>query len=101
MKYFSNVVTLQYDQTRCTGCRRCTEVCPQAVFVMQGKKAILVDRDACIECGACQRNCAFGAIAVEAGAGCAAALIDGIVRYGNADKGSCDCGGPSAGCCGN
>jgi NAD-dependent dihydropyrimidine dehydrogenase PreA subunit len=100
MKYLRDVVTLEYDQSRCTGCRRCTEVCPQSVFVMQDKRAVVTDRDACIECGACQRNCAFGAISVDAGVGCAAALINGILKYGNADKGTCDCGSGEGSCCG-
>jgi ferredoxin len=29
----------------------------------------------CMECGACQRNCPAGAISVDAGVGCASAMI--------------------------
>lgn len=78
MKYLKNVVTLQYDSTKCTGCGRCLEVCPHRVFQPDGKKVKILDHDACMECGACARNCAFDAIEVEQGVGCAAAVIIGF-----------------------
>jgi len=78
MTYLKNVVTLEYDITKCTGCGRCLEVCPHRVFRSEGKKVVLADRDACMECGACARNCAFDAIQVEQGVGCAAAVIIGF-----------------------
>lgn len=78
MKYLKNVVTLQYDAAKCTGCGRCLEVCPHRVFQPDGKKVKIADRDACMECGACKRNCAFDAIKVEQGVGCAAAVIIGF-----------------------
>jgi Pyruvate/2-oxoacid:ferredoxin oxidoreductase delta subunit len=75
LRYLAGVASLEYDRSKCTGCQLCTMVCPHAVFVMEGDRASLVDRDACMECGACARNCAFGAISVDAGVGCAAAII--------------------------
>ncbi|MBD3240228.1 MAG: 4Fe-4S dicluster domain-containing protein [Chitinivibrionales bacterium] len=98
MKYLANVTTLNYDRAKCTGCRRCTEVCPHGVFEMRDGVAAVTDRDRCIECGACAANCAFGAITVDAGVGCAAAMINGILRFGDPDKGSCDCA-DADGCC--
>ncbi|MEK6794278.1 MAG: mercury methylation ferredoxin HgcB [Spirochaetota bacterium] len=95
MKYLSNVATLALDASRCNGCRMCVTVCPHAVFAMQKKKSIIVDKDACMECGACARNCARGAITVRAGVGCAAAVINGIVRK---SEPTCDCG--EGDCCG-
>lgn len=97
MQYLADVVTLSYDETRCVGCRRCTEVCPHGVFIMQDGRAAVTDRNRCIECGACQANCPHGAISVDAGVGCASAMISGIIRYGDPDKGTCGCG--SDGCC--
>ncbi|MDP2690618.1 MAG: mercury methylation ferredoxin HgcB, partial [Deltaproteobacteria bacterium] len=79
MKYLAGVSSLEYSADKCSGCGRCVEVCPRAVFVMLGKKAAVVDRDACMECGACQRNCAYGAIKVDAGVGCARAIINGMM----------------------
>jgi ferredoxin len=97
MKYLTNVTTLQYFEEKCTGCARCVEVCPRGVFMMQDKRAAVTDRDLCMECGACARNCEFGAITVNAGVGCAAAIINSMVSGGPP---SCDCSGGAASCCG-
>ncbi len=67
--------TLEYDADRCTGCKMCVIVCPRRIFQMEGKKAKVIDKSKCIECGACMKNCAFGAIKVDAGPGCAAAVL--------------------------
>lgn len=90
MKYLSNVATLQLTPEKCTGCTLCTLVCPHAVFVMQGGKAQITDKDRCMECGACAKNCAFDAITVDAGVGCASAIIYGWLT---GSEPSCDCGG--------
>jgi NAD-dependent dihydropyrimidine dehydrogenase PreA subunit len=97
MKYLANVTTLQYSRDKCTGCGRCAEVCPQRVFEMRDKRAAITDKDRCMECGACALNCEFGAISVNAGVGCAAALINSMVTGGPP---SCGCGDTAAGCCG-
>ena len=78
MKYLKNVVTLQHDSKKCTGCLKCLEVCPHQVFKPLNGKVTIADRDSCMECGACQRNCPFGAIRVEEGVGCAVAIIKGF-----------------------
>jgi len=75
LQYLKNVVTLRYDPDKCTGCKMCAVVCPHAVFVMDGSRAKLTDRDRCMECGACMRNCAFEAITVRPGVGCAYAIL--------------------------
>ncbi len=92
MKYLKDVVTLNLDSSRCTGCGRCMEVCPHNVFSLLAGKATIADRDACMECGACSRNCAFEAINVTAGVGCAAGIIRGTLKGGSAeccDSGNC------------
>ncbi len=71
--YLTN--TLAYDPALCNGCAECVAVCPHAVFEMNGRKAVLVRPTACMECGACQKNCLLGAIRVESGVGCASAMI--------------------------
>jgi ferredoxin len=99
MKYLSGVSTLEYFSDKCTGCGRCVEVCPHAVFVKaEGEKKVRVtDSDLCMECGACKQNCAFGAIEVDYGVGCAAAIINSLIYGGEP---SCDCdGGSSSSCC--
>lgn len=85
--YLNNVVTLKLAAEKCTGCGMCLEVCPQAVFRMNGRHVEFRDRDACIECGACSRNCPFGAVTVDAGVGCAAAMIN--VLLGRTDQPCC------------
>ena len=97
MKYLENVTTLQFFPDKCTGCGRCVEVCPQGVFAMSDNRADLIDRDGCMECGACAKNCEFDAITVSTGVGCAAAIINSLI-YGGAP--SCDCSGTGNSCCG-
>jgi len=92
--YLKNVVTLALDKQKCTGCGMCVEVCPHRVLQMDGRKARIGDRDACMECGACRRNCPTGAVFVEAGVGCAAAVMSSLL--GKQDE--CCCG--PGGCCG-
>ncbi|MCX5863341.1 MAG: mercury methylation ferredoxin HgcB [Deltaproteobacteria bacterium] len=86
--YLKDVVTLELDEDKCTGCGLCLEVCPQAVFIRQNGKALIKTRDACMECGACARNCPSVAIAVRAGVGCAAAVINSALGRQNS---SCCC----------
>jgi len=96
MKYLSDVSTLELDQGKCTGCGRCVEVCPHGVFVMRDKKAMIVDHDLCMECGACAMNCEFDALKVNAGVGCASAIIKSMIKGGEP---SCDCSGDDHGAC--
>lgn len=101
MKYLAGVTTLEYDVEKCTGCGRCVEVCPHGVFVMEEKRARITDRDRCMECGACSLNCEYGAISVDSGVGCAAAIITGMITGGEPVCG-CDGGGEggsSSSCC--
>lgn len=95
MRYLSDVVTLEYDSSKCAGCGACAEVCPHGVFAFSDRLAKVVDRDACIECGACAKNCPTGAIAVTAGVGCAAGIIKGWLTGGPP---TCDCSG-GGNCC--
>jgi ferredoxin len=74
--YIRDVVTLELDTAHCDGCGMCIMVCPHEVFALREKRAVITDRDACMECGACAVNCPTGAISVQAGVGCAAAVIN-------------------------
>ena len=94
MRYLRNVVTLELDLIRCNGCRMCLQVCPHAVFRIENRKAMIQDRDACMECGACAKNCEAGALSVRAGVGCAAAVINGKLR---GTEPSCGCSATACG----
>lgn len=95
LRYLPDVTTLALDDARCSGCTICTLVCPHAVFIMQNKKAVIIDRNACMECGACARNCPDEALTVRAGVGCAYALLVGAIRGTAPTR---DCSSDSA-CC--
>ena len=94
MRYLEEVVTLSFDPARCQGCGFCVDVCPHRVFALKHKRARLIDRGACMECGACALNCEHGAIEVRSGVGCAAAVISGAAK---GTQPTCDCSGSS--CC--
>jgi NAD-dependent dihydropyrimidine dehydrogenase PreA subunit len=79
LRYLKNVTTLYLDEGKCAGCGMCVDVCPHGVLEPWEKKVRIRDKDACMECGACALNCSFGAITVEAGVGCAYAIIKGAL----------------------
>jgi len=88
LKYLKDVTTLKLTAERCTGCRKCMEVCPHGVFDIVHEKARVAQRDLCIECGACALNCPANALEVNAGTGCAAAIIMGWLT---GKEPACDC----------
>ena len=86
--YIKDVVTLELDQEKCTGCGMCLLVCPHAVLSLTNGRAKIENRDACMECGACAQNCPSDAVTVNAGVGCATAIINAALgREGD----SCCC----------
>ena len=95
LRYLEGVATLRLEAAKCTGCGMCATVCPHRVFAVTEAKARILDRDRCMECGACARNCPVEAVTVQAGVGCASAIIHGWLT---GSEPSCDCGGGSS-CC--
>lgn len=93
-RYLKNVTTLSLTAEKCIGCGKCTEVCPHGVFDLDDGKAHIDDKDLCMECGACALNCPVSAIEVNAGVGCASAIIKSWITGGEP---SCDCSGGK--CC--
>lgn len=98
MIYLKNVVSLEYNKDKCTGCGRCVEVCPHGVYAMENKRARIVERDSCMECGACALNCEFHAITVDSGVGCSAAIIRGMLT-GSEPACGFDTAGNNSSCC--
>ena len=87
-RYLKNVVTLGFNVNRCVGCKMCLDVCPHRVFAADEGKVKIVQKDSCMECGACALNCPTGAITVDPGVGCAIAIIRGWLTGSEPD---CDC----------
>jgi NAD-dependent dihydropyrimidine dehydrogenase PreA subunit len=102
LRYLESAVTLAFDAEKCTGCRTCTLVCPHGVWAMDGARAVLADKGACMECGACALNCSAGAISVDPGVGCASAIITGWLTGSEPTCGCSDAPGSATGtsCCG-
>lgn len=71
--YLTN--TLKFNRELCNNCKICITVCPHAVFERSDGVVNLARSRDCMECGACQLNCPTGAITVDSGVGCAAAMI--------------------------
>lgn len=93
-RYLKNVATLELNEGKCNGCGVCLDVCPHAVLAPSNKKIEIRDKNACMECGACAMNCPFGALTVQSGVGCAAALIRGALTGKEAY-----CGCEDSSCC--
>lgn len=49
------------DETVCTGCGRCTEVCPPGALYLKEEK-VCIAGDLCEECGFCAPECPVEAI---------------------------------------
>ncbi len=80
MNYLEGVSTLKFDVSKCIGCNKCIEVCPREVLVVDFNKIRIIELDNCIECGACQMNCPTEALEVNAGVGCALAIMSRYFR---------------------
>jgi len=87
--------TLRFDPKLCNNCGMCIEVCPHGVFAKNGRTVEMVRAEACMECGACQLNCPAGAIGVESGVGCAAAMIHAALT----GRKEATCGGDTESSC--
>ena len=94
--YLEDVATLKLDPSKCIGCGLCAIVCPHTVFVIEDKLARIDALDRCMECGACVGNCPVDALSVQAGVGCASAIIHGWIT---GKEPSCDCGDDGSSCC--
>jgi NAD-dependent dihydropyrimidine dehydrogenase PreA subunit len=53
---------VEVDAQACIGCRRCVEVCPRAVFQMEGKRSVVIGEQRCVICRSCFSQCPTGAV---------------------------------------
>lgn len=90
LKYINEVVTLTLDQDKCSGCGMCIKVCPHAVLDLSNGKAHIARKAFCMECGACEMNCADEAIKVLSGfCGCATGIIEGFFKGKDPENSEC------------
>ena len=64
-------MSIRIDQKKCVGCRKCSEVCPGTLIVMEvneEKTAYIRYPKDCWGCASCLKECAFGAISFYLGA---------------------------------
>ncbi|MCF8034600.1 MAG: 4Fe-4S binding protein [Desulfarculaceae bacterium] len=88
LQYLKDVTTLRANPELCLGCGLCLEVCPHGVLELRDQRVAVARQDDCMECGACMINCPAGALHVQAGVGCAQAVINSALgRTGD----SCCC----------
>ena len=97
LKYLKNVSTLKIDESKCVGCGTCVSVCPHDVLEVRDEVSKVKDIDLCMECGACMMNCPTQSIDVKTGVGCAAGILNGLLK---GTEPTCDCGSDGKkGCC--
>jgi NAD-dependent dihydropyrimidine dehydrogenase PreA subunit len=85
LTYLKNVATLRLTEDKCTGCGTCLLVCPHEVFAKFNGRVRIDDPDQCMECGACALNCPEEALSVDAGVGCATAVINTTLGWNSGD----------------
>jgi len=93
-RYLDNTAILRLTVEKCIGCGNCELVCPHRIFRLRDRKAEILDPDACMECGACAKNCPTNAIYVnpDDGCGCAAYIINSwIARVRGKAPSGCGC----------
>lgn len=58
------MIMVNIDLGKCDGDGTCANLCPQAVFAINGGKAEAVNMAECIKCQTCVENCPQSAITV-------------------------------------
>ncbi|MEA2038723.1 MAG: NADH-quinone oxidoreductase subunit NuoF [Thermodesulfobacteriota bacterium] len=58
------LITYFIDEEKCTGCGKCSKICPSDAIFGEKKEAHKIDPEKCIRCGACIASCKFDAIEV-------------------------------------
>ncbi len=60
----SKIPLPRIDQSLCTGCHRCIDICPTQALAQANGKAYLRDVERCTYCTACEEICPVSAIAL-------------------------------------
>jgi ferredoxin len=59
----SGKMAVKVDETQCTGCGACAEVCPMEAIKVNYKAKI--DENECTECGTCIDECPNNALSLD------------------------------------
>jgi NADH:ubiquinone oxidoreductase subunit F (NADH-binding)/NAD-dependent dihydropyrimidine dehydrogenase PreA subunit/(2Fe-2S) ferredoxin len=60
-----NLIQLRIDESQCSGCHRCVQVCPVEAIRGEAKAAHAIDPEICTRCGACRKACPSDAVLVQ------------------------------------
>ena len=60
-----DVLKVEIDVEKCTGCMVCTRECPEGAITGKKKEPHLLDQNKCVQCLLCFEACRFGSIFVE------------------------------------
>ena len=72
-------MSIRIDQKKCVGCRKCSEVCPGTLIVMEDKKAVMKYPKNCWGCVSCVKECKAGAIDFFLGADIGGDILHWII----------------------
>ena len=57
-----NLVAYRIDKDKCIGCTLCARNCPVKAITGEVKTPHTIDPEKCVKCGVCMQNCKFGAV---------------------------------------
>ena len=60
-----SLVKYEIDKDKCIGCTMCARNCPVNAISGKVKETHEINQDICIKCGKCETSCKFGAVKID------------------------------------